>query len=169
MRHSIALILLLQSLTAFAQSPPAAAASDSRPPLLKALDGDWQMTGDVRGKAVTYAMHAAPTLQDKFTEIHMTDVQRPPKYEARLFIAYDPLKKSLIAHWLDNFGGEASIPHASGQIEGNTIEFVFPYKDGPFRDRLTYDSKTSSWTFTIEAGSADDRWRHFARYDMRRQ
>lgn len=60
-----------------------------RPAVLKALDGEWVMSGDVMGEPVTYRMVAGPTLQGAFTEIHMNDVQVPSQYEARVLVGYD--------------------------------------------------------------------------------
>ena len=144
-------------------------ASDARPEILKALDGNWIMSGDVMGKPVTYTMAAAPTLHGTFTEMHMRDVQVPSEYEARVFIGYDPSSKSVISHWMDSFGPAYSIPHATGHITGNTIEFTFPYKGGPFRDTLTYRAEKESWEFIIEASQPDGSWEHFARYEIHRK
>lgn len=41
--------------------------ADTRPAVLRALDGSWTMSGDVMGKPVTYRMTAAPALQGTFT------------------------------------------------------------------------------------------------------
>jgi hypothetical protein len=40
--------------------------------------------------------------------------------------------------------------------------------DGPFRDTLTYDPAEGSWTLVIESSQPGGAWRHFARYDIRR-
>ena len=77
------LALLVASGIAGAQDHPTIS---ERPAALKALDGDWMMTGDVMGEPVTYRMRGGPTLQGAFTEIHMDDVQRPSQYEARAML-----------------------------------------------------------------------------------
>jgi hypothetical protein len=174
MRILVTLTLLLLSLAgaaAAADTPPGAAPAlnaDARPDLLKALDGRWIMSGDVMGKPVTYDMVAAPTLHNTFTELHMIDVQMPSKYEARVLIGADRDGQSVIAHWMDSFGARASIPHATGAISGNQIEFTFAYKSAPFRDTFTRSPESDSWTLVIEAAQADGSWKHFARYTMRR-
>jgi hypothetical protein len=147
-------------------APPVAPA-DARPALLQALDGHWIMSGDVRGKPVQYHMDALPTLNGTFTEMHMLDTQVPAKYEARVFIGYDPGSQSVIAHWLDSFGAKSSIPHATGHIADSAIEFTFPYASAPFRDTLRYHAQTASWTLEIESAKPDGTWQHFARYDIR--
>jgi len=66
-----------------------------RPAALKALDGEWVMSGDVMGKPVTCRMVAGPTLQGAFTEMHMNDVQVPSEYAARVLIGYDAESKTV--------------------------------------------------------------------------
>jgi hypothetical protein len=139
-----------------------------RQPLLKALDGQWQMSGDVMGKAVTYKMQAGPTLQGAFTELHMNDVQIPSEYEARVVLGYDEESKTLIAHWMDSFGARYSIPHGTGHISNNIIQFTIPYEGGSFRDTLTYNPTAKTWLFVIEAAKPDGSWQHFARYSISR-
>lgn len=80
------LAILLPLLAGLAQAAPAV----SGPALLTDLEGRWTMRGDVRGKPVTYTMEARPTLQGKFVELHMRDVQLPAQYEARVFIGKEP-------------------------------------------------------------------------------
>ena len=166
----LALILLTAAVAA--QAPIAdeeTAASATRPALLQALDGHWVMTGDVMGEAVTYDLVAAPTLNGAFTELHMKDVQVPAQYEARVFIGVDPDSQTVIAHWMDSFGAKFSVPHGTGRIAGNTVEFTIPYESGAFRDTLTFDPESGSWSLDIQAEQPDGSWQHFARYEMRRQ
>lgn len=139
-----------------------------RPALLKALDGEWVMSGDVMGKPVTYRMVAGPTLQGAFTEIHMNDVQVPSQYEARVLVGHDADGASIVVHWLDSFGGKYSIPHGTGALADDAIQFTIPYREGAFRDTFTYDAKSNTWLFVLEAAQPDGTWKHFARYDVRR-
>jgi hypothetical protein len=132
------------------------------------MDGQWVMVGDVLGEPVKYRLVVSPVLAGSFTELHMTDVQSPPQYEARVFIAHDKDSNQIIVHWLDTFGGKGSVPHGMGQVTGNTIEFIIPYTEGPFRDRLTYDTSTGKWKFTIESAQGPDQWKYFATYDIAR-
>ncbi len=162
--YIVFMLWLAGAAPAFAEAP-----ADARPELLKALDGRWVMTGDVMNEPVTYDLEAGPTLAHAFTELHMTDVQVPAQYEARVFLGWDAERETVIVHWLDSFGGKFSIPHGTGTLEGDTIRFDVPYADGPFRDTFSYDRTSGTWRFTIEAGQADGSWRHFAAYDLRRR
>jgi hypothetical protein len=159
--------LLLPAL-ALADGAPASP-GDPRPALLKSLDGEWLMSGDVRGEPVTYALVAQPTLGGAFTELHMRDVAQPPAYEARVFIGWDADSGTVIAHWLDSFGARYSVPHGVGRISGDTLEFTIPYADGPFRDTFVFVPARDTWELRIEAAQPDGGWAHFARYQLQRR
>jgi len=127
------------------------------------------MNGDVRGKPVKYSLHAKPALLGAFTELHMQDIQVPAKYAADVYIGYDPSTKGVIVHWMDSFGAKYSIPHATGTIKNNVIEFTFPYEGGTFRDTFTFDPEAKGWTFLLESQQADGTWKHFAKYKVTRE
>jgi hypothetical protein len=167
MRQILTLLLALVGFASGVLAQDQAKPVGTRPTLLRALDGHWVMTGEVLGKPVTYDMVAVPTLQGAFTEMHMRDVQVPSEYEARVFIGVDPGSQFVIAHWLDSFGAKSSIPHGTGQISGNTIQFTIPYDSGPFRDTLIFHLQDRSWSLAIEASQPDGSWKHFARYEIR--
>ena len=139
-----------------------------RPAALKALDGEWIMTGDVMGEPVTYRMVAGPVLQGAFTEIHMYDVQVPSQYEARVLLGHDEDGKTVIVHWMDSFGARYSVPHGTGTASEDTIQFTIPYEKGAFRDTFTYDPDANTWLFVLESAQPDGKWKHFARYTVRR-
>lgn len=163
----LAMLLVMPPLAVQAQS--IVLRDDPRPPLLKQLDGEWIMKGDVLGKPVEYLLVAGPTLRARFTELHMRDLAEPPQYEARVFLGVDAENGDLIAHWMDDFGARYSIPHGTGRIEGATLQFTFPYADGPFRDTFEFVPSNGTWSFRIEAGQPDGSWKHFARYEIRRK
>jgi hypothetical protein len=162
-RVVVALVLLTAA--SFANAGESSA-NDDRPGILKSLDGNWLMSGDVMGRAATYAMVAAPALQATFTEIRMKDVNVPPKYEAAVFLGYNAGSQTILVHWMDKFGAQASVPHATGDLAGNTVQFIFPYKSGRFRNIWTYHPETSSWDFVLESEQNDGSWKHFARYKV---
>lgn len=169
MRHLAVLALLILVLPVAVRAQEIILREDPRPPLLKQLDGEWLMKGDVLGKPVTYLLVAGPTLRARFTELHMRDLAQPPQYEARVFLGFDAESGELIAHWMDEFGARYSIPHGTGRIDGSILQFTFPYAGGPFRDTFEFDPRNGTWSFRIEAGKPDGSWKHFARYDIRRR
>jgi hypothetical protein len=141
---------------------------ENHPPLMQKPDGRWTATGDVTGEPVQYDVVAAPALQGQFTEISMNDVQVPSHYEARIFIGFDGESQQVIAHWMDNFGAAYFIPHGTGSMAGNVIEFIVPYPQSAFKDRFEYFPESDSWTLEITAQQPDGGWKHFAGYDFRR-
>jgi hypothetical protein len=137
--------------------------------LLDRLVGKWQMTGSVRGRPVTYTLDATRVLQGRFVELHMEDVNRPPAYEARVFLGVDSAGSRYIVHWLDRFGAAFSIPHATGHARGDTIVFTFPYPTGAFRDTFVYDPRGDRWYFRLESADSTGGWRLFADYHVQRR
>lgn len=98
-------ILITLALGFAGPAPTSPTAPETRPALLAALDGNWIMIGDVLGKPVKYSLSVSPILARTFTELHMVDLQQPPQYEARIFIAHDKGSGQIVVHWLDVFGG----------------------------------------------------------------
>ena len=143
----------------------------SRPDLLRKLDGKWLMTGHVMEDSVSYHLSVRPVLSGTFSELHMIDMADPPQYEALVFVGYDSTQNRVISHWLDSFGALYSIPHGTGVIRSNKIEFIVPYEKQPFRDILTFHPQSGTWTFLIESKSDESdgaKWTTFARYTMTR-
>ena len=135
--------------------------------LLERLVGQWRMTGSVRGRPARYTLDATRVLQGRFVELHMEDVNRPPAYEARVFIGVDSVGGRYIAHWLDRFGAAYSIPHGTGHARGDTLLLDFPYPAGAFRDAFVYDRQSDTWHFRLEAADSAGGWRLFAEYQVR--
>ena len=159
---SFTLLLLIACQTKTSKSE----LNDPRPDLLKKLEGKWRMVGHVMGDSVEYKLNVRSVLSGVFTELHMVDIFDPPQYEALVFIGYDSTKNVIISHWLDSFGALYSIPHGTGIIDSNKIEFVVPYEERPFRDILTYYNENGEWTFLIESKSDSVNWKTFAEYKI---
>jgi L,D-peptidoglycan transpeptidase YkuD (ErfK/YbiS/YcfS/YnhG family) len=143
-----------------APSPPAIA-------LLDKLIGTWTMTGTFRGHTISYDLEARRVLNGRFIELHMTDVARPPQYEARVFIGEDTVANHVIVHWLDSFGGAYSIPYGTGTVFGDTLLFHVPYPDGDFRDTFVFHRQDQSWTFRLESSDGHGGWKLFVEYAVR--
>jgi hypothetical protein len=131
--------------------------------LLERLIGQWTMRGTVRGRPATYRLEGMWVLQGRFVELHMEDVaNRPPRYEARVFIGPDTLPGHVLAHWMDNFGAAYSVPPATGQVAGDSLTLDFPYPAGAFHDTFVYNRATDAWTMrrtpqTARAGGRGSR------------
>ena len=167
----MARFIRLTSVLVFGIAAPLAAQRQrpaSMDSLLQHLVGRWVMSGAVHAKPATYTLDVARVLQGRFVQLHMTDVQQPPAYEADVFIGVDSAGGSYVAHWLDNFGAAYSIPPATGEARGDTIVLNFAYADGPFRDTFSYDPRADTWHFRLEAGNAAGQWSLFADYAVHR-
>lgn len=161
-----AAIVLLAPVT---DAPAQTAAAASGEMLLERLVGQWRMEGTVRGRPVRYTLDATRVLQGKFVELRMEDVNRPAGYEARVFLGYDSVGSRYLAHWMDNFGPAFSIPHGTGAARGDTVEILFRYDAGPFRDRFVYHRPADRWSFRLESADSTGAWRLFAEYQVRRR
>ena len=158
---------MLSSLAGLLCVPVALAQPPARPNpadgVLERLVGTWQLVGTVRGDSVRYRGEGRRLLQGRFVELHLEDRTSPPAYEARIAIGADTTPGRVLAHWLDNFGAAFSVPHGSGQVVGDTLQFGIVYRDGPFRDTFVF-ARDGSWTLHIESRDARGRWQTFARY-----
>ena len=76
--------------------------------LLENLVGEWKLTRQIRGRSVENTVTVEWVLNHQFLRVHMKDVQKPPQYEAMVFIGYDNTSERYVVHWIDVFGGRAS-------------------------------------------------------------
>ncbi len=162
----ITIILLLPLSISCTNNKTEKQINDFRPSILKQLDGEWIAKGKVMGNDVEYNLRVSPVLNFTFSELHMIDVSNPPQYEAMVFIGYDTTSKKIISHWLDSFGPTFSIPHGTGKIDNNTIEFTIPYADGTFRDRIILNEREKTWSLLIESFKDSTSWNTFAEYTI---
>ncbi len=118
------------------------------------------------GDSVQYRAEGAWVLGHQFLRLRMIDVQRPPQYEAHVYIGYDHTDSIYVAHWLDDTGGRASRTIGTGQREGDTLTFSFEYPEGPFRTIFVRIAPTQ-WRLRMQAKGDDGDWQPFAAYSMR--
>lgn len=147
---------------------PAADSDVSADALLDALQGAWDMEGQVMGEPVRYRAKGERVLQGGFLRLHMIDVSTPPQYEASVFIGHDKKAGDYIAHWLDTFGAAGARVVGTGSREGNRIFILYQYPDGTFRNTFTWRPDMRDWTLLIEAQQPDGSWTTFASYTMAR-
>jgi hypothetical protein len=157
--------------------PLAAAGADLEPldgrnrtfqdPFLENLAGRWILTRTMRGRTTESAFDAEWVLNHQFLRIRMKDTADPP-YEAHVYVGYDNASDRYVAHWLDVFGGRFSETLGYGRRSGNSIEFVFEYGDGPFRNRLTWDPGAKTWSFLLTQKDASGKWTTFSEERLRR-
>jgi hypothetical protein len=149
-----------------ASDPSVTVAADNA--YIDALQGHWVMEGTLLGKPVHYIAEGRRVLQNGFLEFHMMDQDEPPKYEASVFIGFDPKAKDYVAHWLDRFGAAGARVVATGSRDGDRLILLFPYPDGAFRDTFIRKAASDAWSLLLEAQGADGSWSTFAQYTITR-
>jgi hypothetical protein len=133
---------------------------------LDRLQGSWRMDGVVGGKAVTYRAQGERVLQRAFLRLHMVDAAERPRYEADVYIAFDPRTKDYVAHWMDRFGASGARAAGAGRRDGDRLALVFPYAGAAFRDTFTWEPQSGTWTLVLESQEAGGEWSTFARYTL---
>ena len=119
--------------------------------LLSHLIGEWDVTGQTRGRATATGAVVSRLFGGLFIELLIKDPTGRSPYEARVFFGMD-VKGGLVVHWLDATGGESSKTLGFGRLEADAAVFSFAYPDGTFRDRLSYDAGADTWRLRIETG-----------------
>jgi hypothetical protein len=133
---------------------------------LDQLQGTWDMTGTLGKQSLHYHASGERVLQGSFIRLHMIDAAPKPKYEADVFIGFDPQSHDFIAHWLDRFGAAGARVVGSGKRDGRSLVIIFPYTDGAFRDTFTYMADKAAWSLLLEAQKPDGTWSTFASYTL---
>jgi hypothetical protein len=143
------------------------AAADGDNAYLEKLIGEWDMTGDMSGKALHYHASGERVLQGGFLRLHMIDADPDPKYEAEVFIGVDPRRHDVIAHWLDRFGAAGARVVGSGKRDDAHLVVIFPYVSGAFRDTFTL-LPDGNWSLLLEFQRPNGSWSTFATYTLLR-
>ena len=115
------------------------------------LIGTWTISGTLLGHPTHTGADVKPVFGGAFLEMHVLDPEGQDHYEALIFFGQATDHK-LVVHWLDGTGGETSRTLGTGQVSGDLASITFPYPDGIFRDRLTYDPARDRWRLLIEMG-----------------
>ncbi len=162
---SMLFVLTLLSELTRASGAPADATADADNTYLEKLTGEWDMTGDMSGKALHYHASGARVLQGGFLRLHMIDADPDPKYEADVFIGVDPRRHDFIAHWLDRFGAAGARVVGTGKRDDAHLVVIFPYVTGAFRDTFTL-LPDGDWSLLLEFQRPSGSWSTFATYTL---
>jgi hypothetical protein len=139
---------------ALALAGPALAAPKPTDGVLAHFVGRWRISGVTLGKPAATGAEVEPRFGGAFLELHIKDPAGRDPYEAQVYFGSDAAGQ-LVVHWLDATGGETSRTLGRGRAEGDLVTLDFPYPDGDFRDRLTYDAAHDRWRLYIETGPAE--------------
>lgn len=156
-RCALALVLVLA--VSGRISPPALAENSALDdPLLERLVGTWVLRGEIAGKPVTHAVDVRWVLGHEYIQIHETSESRTaagaPRYEALVYIGWDPDLRKYACLWLDNTGGNGLVGWALGHAgaDGNKLAFLFSDKAGnpSLYNTFFYDAPTNTWRWKID-------------------
>jgi hypothetical protein len=166
-RGAVAAALMLATFAPRSEAQSPAAARAQRDSLLDLMVGEWSASGTTRGERARYRIVAHRILDDKYVDLRMVDAaHKPPQYQAMVIIGEGANPGEFIAHWIDNFGAQYSVPPGTGTRRGDTLSIDFPYTDGTFHDTFAYDRASRSWRWKIESADGKGGWKPFADYDV---
>ncbi len=165
----IALLIVFSHWGAFAQAPSPSPWHDD---LVDHMAGTWNLDGQVMGRDAHHQVQAEWVLNQQFLRIHEKTDSRAPasekSYEAIWFLGFDTTSKLYVLHLLDVFGARFSETIGYGSRDGNNIQFVFEYPDGPFHTTYRWFPATDSWQWLMEQKDKDGKWTKFADLQLTR-
>ena len=135
--------------------------------LIDRLAGNWTMSGNVGKAPANYNVHAEWVLNHQFLRLEMNDAAADG-YHAHVYIGRDNTSDRYVAHWLDIFGGRWSETLGYGTRNGNALDFLFEYPDGPFHTTFLL-GPSGNWHVTMRQKTASGEWKVFADYRMKRE
>lgn len=138
---------------------------------LNNLVGTWDLTGQMGVTTLRQSVQSSWALGGLYVEMRFKSTLPAPDgqlpYEAVYFIGYNKLSDRYVMHLLDTSGVPERYVAGVGQLEGNTITFVFDYEEGPFTNRFIWDAEGRGWRFELTY-LQDEREQIFAVKEMRR-
>ena len=162
MRTLVVLAVLFLPLPSLAFQQPAPWHDD----LVDHLAGDWAISGKVTRHEAHHEVHAEWVLNHQFLRIHEKTTAEAPKtehpYEAFWFLGYDPDSRKYVLHLMDVFGGKYSETVGYGTRDGNEIQFLFDYPDGPFQTVYRWNPAADTWEWIMDQKSKGGQWTPFA-------
>jgi Protein of unknown function (DUF1579) len=140
--------------------------------LLGQMVGNWRLAGTIMGRNAEHNVDAAWVLNHQFLRIHEQAADpksSDPPYEAMVMIGYDNASDRYVAHWMDVYGGRFSETLGFGQRNGDAIEFVFEYPDGPFRTAFRWQPDQKQWLWSMRTKDRTGRWVDFSNLVLSRR
>src|SRR5690349_10900284 len=150
------MVATLLAATRLAAAPLDGRGKPMKDDLLDQLAGAWKLTGTAAGRQAHNDVFAAWVLEHQFLRIRFEN----GPYEAHVYLGRDNLSDRYVAHWLDVFGGRICETLGYGRRNGDAVELVFEYPDGPFH--TTFRKDGPGWRILMEQRNPDGQWKPFA-------
>ncbi len=135
------------------------------------LVGSWDLSGQMGATPLRQTVECRWALSGLYLEMRFKSTLLAPDgqlpYEAVYFIGYNKPSDRYIMHLLDTSGVPDRCIAGVGQLEGDTIAFLFDYDEGPFTNRFIWDAEGQGWRFELTY-LQDEREQIFAVKEMRR-
>ncbi len=130
------------------------------------LAGSWKLEGAVMGNSAHHDVRADWVLNRQFLRIEEKTSANAPaaerRYDSIWYLGYDAVSERYVLHLMDTFGARFSETLGYGTRDGNRIQFVFEYPDGPFHNTYRWNSAEGSWQWLMEQKDKDGKWVPFA-------
>jgi hypothetical protein len=140
--------------------------------LLDKMVGHWRLSGTVGGHSAVHTVEAKWILNHQFLLIHEIETADggtgKPLYEAMPLIGYDHMSDRYVAHWIDVFGGRFSETLGFGVRNGDEVNLVFEYPDGPFHTDFVWDDAYHVWHWHMTQKDGTGKWSEFANFTLSR-
>jgi hypothetical protein len=122
------------------------------------------------GREAHHSVHAEWILDHQFLRIDEKTVPGAPKsgrrYDAVWFLGYDSVSERYVLHLFDGHGARYSETLGYGIRNGNQLQFVFEYPDGPFHTTFRWNPDSRKWEWLMEQKGKDGNWAPFANLDL---
>jgi hypothetical protein len=172
MKHSKILpslgAMLALSLPIGANAEPSNGWSDE---LLDHMIGKSTLEGRINGRTAHHVVQAEWVLNHQFVQIHEETSASAPaserRYEAIWLLGYDAISERYVLHLVNIFGGRFSETIGYGTRDGDEIQFLFEYSDGPFRTTMKWSAAPGSWQWLMKQKGADGKWAEFANLTLK--
>ncbi len=133
---------------------------------LNHLAGSWDLTGRMGSTELHQKVEAHWVLQGLFLQMHFLQQDAPAPgrslYEAIYMLGYDEKTDVYVMHLFDTFGVSYAITPGMGQRQGDSVEFIFDYPEGPFSNTFSWVEASGQWEMLLRAADPEGGWRVFA-------
>lgn len=170
----VVLILAAAAVPTLALTQAGAAKPDPQHELLDRLTGKWVLRGVIAKEQTTHDIDARWVLEKGYVQIHEVsrekDANGRPRYEALVYVVWDPKVGEYACLWLDTTGVSTFAPEGIGHAKpgGDKIAFVFKEAAGGVHNTFAYDRAKDAWSWTID-NDVNGKLTPFARVTLTRK
>lgn len=138
--------------------------------LLDSLKGNWKLSGNMGKQELMQNVTCDWGLNHQYLvmKVRDTDTVKNENYEAVYYIGAGKKSGQYVMHLIDIYGAAYSKIPGYGKKEGDTINFVFKYPDGPFHNQFIYDREKDKWQMHLKFMAPDGDWKNFAVKNLER-